>query len=105
MYSIIEVKGKQYVVSPGQEISVDALNADPDSNFEDYKVLLHKESDENVLIGTPHLENVKVEAKVVSDFRAKKVIAVRYKPKSGYITRRGHRQTYTKIKIENITVV
>ena len=102
MYSIVEIKGKQYKVEEGKEVEVDFLDLEKDSALEDYKVLLHQ--GEETLVGTPYLENVKIEAKVVEDTKGEKLRVVHYKPKTNYRKVNGHRQKYTKLKVNKISV-
>ncbi len=101
--TIVEIKGKQYPTKAGDTILVDKINEENDKEFNDIKVLLHKSNDD-VLIGTPFLENVKVKAKVQETIRGKKVKVVHYKPKSGIRKTQGHKQSYTSLHIENIEV-
>ena len=103
MYSIVEIKGKQYRVEAGKEIAVDKIGEKEGADYSDIKVLLHSEGEGKVSVGTPYLENIKVKATVAGDYRGAKVTAVRYKPKSGYTKTHGHRQQYTRLKIESIS--
>lgn len=102
MYSIVEIKGKQYRVEAGATVRVDHLDLEKDAVVPDIKVLLHKKDAQTVQIGTPHVSGVQVKAKVVGDVRGEKVVAIRYKPKGGYTKTHGHRQHYTRILIESI---
>jgi len=103
MYSIVEIKGKQYRVEPNLEIQVDKIEEKEGAAVKDIKVLLHKGENGAVQVGKPHLANVSVSAKVLGDVRGEKVKSVRYKPKAGYTKTHGHRQTYTRLKIESIS--
>lgn len=103
MYSIVEIKGKQYRVEPNLEIQVDRIEEKEGASVKDIKVLLHKGENGAVQVGKPHLANVSVSAKVLGDVRGEKVKSVRYKPKGGYTKTHGHRQTYTRLKIESIS--
>lgn len=102
MFSIVEIKGKQYRVEEGASVSVDRIDQEPGSSYDDIKVLMHHKKEGESKIGQPYLDDVKVTAKVVEEERAEKVTAVRYKPKAGYTKRRGHRQKYTVLSIESI---
>ena len=104
MYAIVEIKGKQYKVEKGTVISVDLIDAEKDVDFSDINVLLLKDADDKILVGTPYLETVSVDLKVVEHYKDKKVKVVRYKPNAGYIVRRGHRQQYTKLSVEDLKV-
>ena len=104
MYAIVEIKGKQYKVEKGETISVDLINAEKDAAFADVNILLLKDADNKIQVGTPYLSNVSVDLKVIEHYKDKKVKVVRYKPNAGYIVRRGHRQNYTKLSVEDLKV-
>jgi large subunit ribosomal protein L21 len=101
MLAIIETGGKQYKVRVGDKIKIEKLNAEEGSNFIFDKVLL-KAKDDTVLIGTPYLENEKVEAKVLKHGRERKKIVFKYHSKTRYRKKKGHRQPYTLVEITNI---
>ena len=103
MYSIVEIQGKQYRVEADQVVRVDRLDLAENAPVEDIKVLLHRGEGSAVKIGAPYVEGVKVKATVLGETRGDKVVAIRYKPKSGYTKTHGHRQRYSLIKIESIT--
>ena len=100
MFAIIETGGKQYKVNEGDIIFVEKLNVEEGSTYTFEKVLAI--GGENTVIGTPVVEGASVEAKVVAQGKAKKVIVFKYKPKKGEKTKQGHRQPYTKVQIEKI---
>ena len=102
MYAIIETGGKQYKVSEGDKVRVEKLDAEVDSTVVIDKVLMV--GGDPVTIGNPVVEGAKVEAKVVDQGKAKKVIVYKYKPKKGYHKKNGHRQLYTELEITGITV-
>lgn len=101
MYAIIEVAGKQYKVVKGMTLSVDKMAVETDQVIELDKVLLIKDKDTK--IGQPYLEGAAVKAKVLDpEVKDKKVIVFKYKRKTGYHKKQGHRQRYTEMKIEDI---
>lgn len=100
MYAIIVTGGKQYKVSEGDELFVEKLDAAEGEAVKFDKVLAV--SGDNTVIGTPVVEGASVDATVVKNGKAKKVIVFKYKPKKGSKTKQGHRQPYTKVKIEKI---
>jgi large subunit ribosomal protein L21 len=102
MYSIVEIKGKQYRVEPEQSVRVDHIDLEPGTVFNEIKVLFHNDSGK-VQIGQPYLDKIKVVAKVEKYVRGEKVKSIRYKPKSGYTKTHGHKQDYTVLKIEKIS--
>ena len=100
MYAVIEVSGKQFKVEEGRFIDVDLQSTDlPDFSFD--KVLLV--SDNGVIkAGTPFLAGVSVKAKLVKNFKDKKIIVFKQKPKKGTRLKQGHRQQYSRVMIEKI---
>ncbi|HHV38202.1 MAG TPA: 50S ribosomal protein L21 [Tepidimicrobium sp.] len=101
MYAVIETGGKQYRVKEGDVVFVEKLDAKEGEKVDLSKVLLIS-SEDDLLIGKPYLEDAKVEATVLEQGKARKVVIFRYKPKKNYRRKQGHRQPYTKLKIEKI---
>ena len=99
MYAIIATGGKQYKVSEGDIIKVEKLEAEAGDTVTFDKVLVI--SDGALKVGKD-VAGASVSAKVMKQDRAKKVIVYKYKPKSGYHKKNGHRQAYTQVKIEKI---
>lgn len=99
-YAIVESGGKQYKAVPGSTIEVDRL---PNLIGEavELEVLLCTDGNK-VQIGTPFVKNVKVHANVLEQIKAPKVIAFRYSPKKRIRRKRGHRQQYTRLSIQEI---
>lgn len=100
MYAIIATGGKQYKVSEGDVIKVEKLDAKVGESFTFDQVLIVNNGE--VKVGDPTVAGASVEASVLSEGRGKKVIVYRYKRKSGYHKKNGHRQSYTEVKIEKI---
>ena len=100
MYAIIATGGKQYKVSEGDVILVEKLGAEDGSTYTFDQVLAV--SGDEVKVGDPVVAGATVEASVIGDGKAKKVVVYKYKRKTGYHKKQGHRQTYTKVKIEKI---
>lgn len=100
MFAVIKTGGKQYRVSPGTKLKVEKLTPEGE-NFVFDKVLLVSDG-KGIKIGKPYLENSRVEAKVLKQGRAKKVIVFRYKSKTRQRKKKGHRQPYTEIEITKI---
>jgi large subunit ribosomal protein L21 len=101
MLAIIKTGGKQYKISPGRKIKIEKLEGNEGDAITLGDVLLMA-NDKEVKIGQPKVEDAKVMAKILKQDRAKKVIIFKYKPKKRYQVKRGHRQPYTLIEIENI---
>ncbi len=100
MYAIIATGGKQYTVSEGDVIRVEKLGLNADDTVTFDQVLFVNNGEAKV--GNPTVEGATVTGKVVEEGRAKKVTVYRYKPKTGYHKKNGHRQSYTEVKIEKI---
>ena len=100
MYAIIATGGKQYRVSEGDVIYIEKIDAQVDSTVS-FDVLLVG-NDGDVKIGTPVVEGVKVEGKVVGQVRGEKIVVFKYKSKKNYRRKQGHRQPYTKVEITKI---
>ena len=99
MYAIIATGGKQYKVSEGDVIRVEKLAAEAGDSVTFDQVLAV--SDKKLKVGDD-VANATVSATVVENGRGKKVIVYRYKRKSGYHKKNGHRQAYTQVKIDKI---
>ena len=100
MYAIIATGGKQYRVSEGDVLYIEKIDAEVDSTVS-FDVLL-VENNGDVKVGTPVVEGVKVEGKVVAQTRGEKIIVFKYKAKKNYRRKQGHRQPYTKVEITKI---
>ena len=100
MYAIIATGGKQYTVKEGDIIRVEKLEAEEGSTFTFDQVLAV--NDGTMKVGTPIVEGASVTAEVMGNGRGKKVIVYKYKSKTGYHKKNGHRQAYTQVKIEKI---
>lgn len=101
MYAIIKTGGKQYRVQEGDNIFVEKLASDVDSEVV-FDQVLAIVNDGDVKVGTPVVEGAKVIAKVLEQGKEKKIRIFKYKAKSNYRRRQGHRQPYTKVTIEKI---
>lgn len=102
MYAIIVTGGKQYKVSEGDEIKVEKLDVEPGKEVTFDNVIAV--SDDKTLKVAGDVASAKVNATVLEQGRAKKVVVYRYKRKSGYHKKNGHRQPFTLVKIDKITV-
>ena len=100
MYAIIATGGKQYKVSEGDVIRVEKLGVEAGETVTFDQVLLV--SGDEVKVGDPTVAGATVTADVVANAKAKKVIVYKYKRKTGYHKKNGHRQQYTAVKITKI---
>jgi large subunit ribosomal protein L21 len=100
-YAIVESGGKQYRAVEGGFIEVDLLPDEAGQPVELDKVLLMVD-DDKVTVGTPTVKGGKVQATVVKHVKGPKIVVFRYRPKKRYRVKTGHRQQYTRLKIETI---
>lgn len=103
MYAIIETGGKQYKVSEGNVIKVEKLAVEAGKDYAFDKVLVVSD-DNGVKVGAPYVAGAKVNATVIGDGKAKKVIVYKYKSKKGFHKKKGHRQPFTVLKIDSIAL-
>ena len=100
MYAIIATGGKQYKVAEGDIINVEKLGVEAGQTVTFDEVLVVNNG--SVQVGNPTVFGASVSASVIGDVKGKKVIVYKYKRKTGYHKKNGHRQAYTKVKIEKI---
>jgi len=98
MYAVIESGGKQYRVEPGQRIRVERLRAEVGDTVSLVPLLVR---DERLAVGSK-LADAEVRAKVVGHLRGPKVRILKFKPKTGYLRRAGHRQELTQLEVTEI---
>ena len=101
MYAVIVTGGKQYRVQQGDRLRVERLAAEEGAKIEFDKVLMIGEG-ENVKVGTPYVEGGKVSATVTAQGRGDKIKVVKFKRRKNYLRRRGHRQDYTEVVIDEL---
>lgn len=99
MYAIIVTGGKQYKVSEGEEVQIEKLDVEVGSTVTFDQVIAVSD---NGLKVADAVANASVTGTVTSQGKGKKVIVYKYKRKSGYHKKNGHRQAYTQVKIEKI---
>jgi large subunit ribosomal protein L21 len=102
-YAIVEDGGKQYKAIEGSTIDVDRFAAGEGEQIDLDRVLLVADGDD-VHVGAPYIVGAKVEATVVSQVKGPKVVVFKYKPKERYRVKKGHRQQYTRLMVDAITV-
>ena len=101
MYAIIESCGRQYKVTEGDVVFFEKLEAEEGKKITFENVVLVSD-DKKVEVGAPYVKGIKVEGKVISHGKGKKIIVYKYKAKKNYRRTRGHRQPYTKVEITKI---
>jgi large subunit ribosomal protein L21 len=103
MYAIVETGGKQYRAEQGKIIRVEKLPAEKGEAVTFDRVLMLND-DAEVKIGNPYLEGCSVEGKVVSQGRERKIIVFKFKRKKNYRRKQGHRQPYTDVLVNAISI-
>lgn len=101
MYAIVKSGGRQYRAEEGHSFRVEKLPYEVGEQIELDEVLLLADGD-NVTVGQPTVAGASVKATVVDQFRGKKIFVWKYRPKKRYRRRRGHRQYYTQLRIDEI---
>ncbi|KPJ54833.1 50S ribosomal protein L21 [Parcubacteria bacterium DG_72] len=113
MLAVIRTGGKQYKVSPGDKLKVEKLNkktasakatAVKEGEEVIFSQVLLVEKNKKLYVGTPLVKGAKVLAKVLSQGKGKKVIVFKYKPKTRYKKKQGHRQLFTEVEITKIEI-
>ncbi|RME05860.1 MAG: 50S ribosomal protein L21 [Anaerolineae bacterium] len=100
-YAIFENGGKQYKAVPGATVEIDRMPVEEGASVEFDRVLLIS-TDGEVLVGTPTVAGARVKGTVEEHFKAKKVLVFKYIPRKRYRRTRGHRQQYTRVRIDEI---
>ena len=101
MYAVIETGGKQFKVSKEEVIRVPKIKAEIGANIE-FSPLLLSSDKETVSIGTPHVPQAKVVTSVLGHGRTPKIVVFKMKRRKGYRRKKGHRQDYTELLIQDI---
>jgi large subunit ribosomal protein L21 len=102
-FAIIETGGKQYRVSDGDIITIEKLSEDLNQGDKVvFENVLMADNGSSAQIGTPYLVGAKVTGELLEQGRSKKVTVIRYKAKSRYFKKKGHRQPFMKVKITGL---
>lgn len=102
-YAIVEDGGKQYRAAIGETIEVDRYSLEIGDEVDLDRVLMISDGDD-IAVGAPYVAGAKVQATVVSQVKAPKIIVFKYLPKKRHRVKRGHRQQYTRLRIDAIEV-
>ncbi|CBV41193.1 50S ribosomal protein L21 [Halomonas elongata] len=102
MYAVIKSGGKQYRVQEGQTLKLEKLEVPTGDTIEFDEVLLVG-NDDDVTVGAPNVDGAKVSAEVVSHGRGEKVKIIKFRRRKHSMTRKGHRQWFTEVKITGIS--
>lgn len=103
MYAVIATGGKQYRVNIGDEIFVEKLAGEAGEAIQ-FSEVLAVSDDNGLTVGAPTVDGAVVEGEIVKQGKLKKIVIFKYKAKKGYRNRNGHRQPYTRVRINKITV-
>ncbi|MDX1616930.1 MAG: 50S ribosomal protein L21 [Candidatus Promineifilaceae bacterium] len=101
MYAIVECGGRQYRAEEGHSFSVEKLPYEVGDQIELDNVLLLSDGDQ-ITIGRPSVDAASVKATVIEQYRGKKIFVWKYRPRKRYRRRQGHRQNYTRLRIDSI---
>lgn len=105
-FAVIQTGGKQYKVSEGEVLSIEKLKTKGTEYATGDKVVFDQvllvANDKDTTVGTPYISEAKVNAEIVEIGRSRKVMVIKYKQKSRYLRRNGHRQPFFKVKITSI---
>jgi large subunit ribosomal protein L21 len=102
-YAVISAGGKQYKVREGEVVKVERFDGEIGAPVTFDNVLMHSDTD-NFAIGTPVLETAVVKGHIVDQGKNRKIIVFKYKRRKGYRRKQGHRQPYTAVKIDQISI-
>jgi large subunit ribosomal protein L21 len=103
VYAIVATGGKQYRVAPGQRLEVERIAAEPGSRVELPDVLLVADG-EAITVGQPTVPGARVVAEVLGETKGKKIVVFKFKAKSRYRRKTGHRQRYSRLVVRDILV-
>ncbi len=104
MYAVVRTGGHQYRVSVGDQLLVEKLPVQEGEQVDLNEVLLVADDNGQVHIGTPLVEGARVRATVLAQEKGPKIRIFKYIPKERYRRRKGHRQWYTRLRVEEILV-
>jgi large subunit ribosomal protein L21 len=104
MYAVVKTGGKQYKVAPGETIRVEKLDQEVGSKVE-FDQILAVHDGQKMMVGQPFVSNVKVVGTLADNGRAKKIIVFKIKRKKQYRLTKGHRQSFSSVKVDAINFV
>ncbi|HWB34267.1 MAG TPA: 50S ribosomal protein L21 [Candidatus Paceibacterota bacterium] len=102
-FAIIETGGKQYMVSAGDTVKIEKISGDFKAGDKvSFDKVLVVDNGSDTTIGAPYIKGAQVSGEIKKVARAKKVVVIKYKAKSNYFKKRGHRQPYFEVKITGL---
>jgi large subunit ribosomal protein L21 len=102
MYAVIKTGGKQYRVSPGDEVRIEKVAGNTGDEVHFDHVLLTSDG-EQTRVGQPYVENSKVVGRIIRHGKNRKIVVFKYKRRKGYRKKQGHRQSFSLVRIEEIS--
>lgn len=105
MYAIVETGGKQYRVEPGTILQIEQLAGDVGGTVELSHVRLVQKADADLLVGRPWIEHARVTAEIVRQGRTRSIMIFKKKRRKNYRRTKGHRQSFTQVRITDIITV
>jgi large subunit ribosomal protein L21 len=101
MYAMVEDRGKQYKMVPGETVVIDLLDGESGAEIRFDKVLVVR-TDAGMKTGEPYVSGVSVVTELVDHFRGVKIVIGKYKRRKNYNRKNGHRQPYTRVRVKEI---
>lgn len=103
MYAVFRTGGKQFRAEPGKRIRVPSLDAEPGKSITFDEVLLASDGSD-IKVGEPTVDGAEVRAEILRHGRDKKIIVFKRKRRKGYRRKQGHRQGFTEVRVDEISV-
>ncbi len=103
MQAVFQTGGKQYRVALGESIQIEKIPGNAGDSVTFDKIIMTSDG-EQATIGKPYLDNARIEGRIIRQGKFRKVIAFKFRRRKGYRKKIGHRQAFTQVKIENISL-
>jgi large subunit ribosomal protein L21 len=103
MYAVLSTGGKQYKVEKGDILRIEKISGEVGTPVSFDKILMFSDG-EKVRVGAPLLDGIAVSGRIIEQDKAKKILVFKYKRRKRYRRKQGHRQPYTAVQIDSITV-
>jgi large subunit ribosomal protein L21 len=101
MYAVVSTGGKQYKVQEGDILRIEKISGDVGTPVTFDQVLMFSDG-ENITIGQPLIDHITINAHIIEQGKAKKILVFKYKRRKRYRRKQGHRQQFTAVKIDTI---
>jgi large subunit ribosomal protein L21 len=100
-YAIVQTSGKQFLLKPGKWYDVDLIKNGNLGDFICLNKILFFRKNNKIQLGKPFLEGSQIPAKIIQEVKAEKITVLKTKPKKKYTRTKGHRQSYTRVQLDN----